>query len=170
MSSTQGMRGSCLRRNDGAGATRAPIAVAAGARTLVGDGAPPSRMASVGRRPLGGAGNLEEGIRGSCLRRNDGRRSGVAHFGALWRTLGGTAARSTPARRVHRGGSRKTTAATGRPHKRSAGRMPAILCIRVHPCRSGNGAARFLPPRALKRGNDGALTRRTASGFPPSRE
>ena len=115
------------------GVTRGPIAVAGGAGTLVGDGAPPSRMASVGRRPLGGAGNLEEGIRGSCLRRNDGRRSGVAHFGALWHTLGGTAARSTPARRVHRGGSRKTTAATGRPYKRSAGRMPDILCIRVGP-------------------------------------
>ena len=69
------------------GVTRGPIAVAAGARTLVGDGAPPSRMASVGRRPLGGRGTWRKGYgvpasAGTTV-------AGVAwptlaHFGAPW--------------------------------------------------------------------------------------
>ena len=53
--------------------TRAPIAVAARPRTLVGDGAPPPAD-SVGGGPAPGTG---------------GRRSGMAHNGALWRTPNG---------------------------------------------------------------------------------
>ena len=125
-----------LRENDGV-VTRAPFAVAAGTRTLVGGGAPPLRTAS-------GAGPAWGWV----------RRSGVASFGSFWRTFshpGGAvhACAGRPQRRCGEDNDGHGAVRIGAPQPEAGG---AGLSFRAEPRNLSGGAPSFtdVPERMLR--------------------